>query len=450
MSKASDLRIETVTLAFRDERLAVPLHLSRGVITEVTYAKVVVQGRTQAGQPTQGTGAIPLSDLWAFPHPVYSHEQKDAAMRALCEAIAAYLKTDADYSDPLEKGHQLEQTLPTLVQRVEQTLPFLEPGVMPYLAALNCLAAFDAAVHDAWGRALGGSSYAFYAAPWLNADLGVYLGSDFQGRYPAEFLRERRRKVGVQHVVGMSDALVPTPVNGAPKPLNDLPQDLISWIARDGINAFKVKARGQDPAIDAQRLNAVYATALAAGIQPHHIHLSIDTNEACSGPDFLLEMLDYMAHESPGALAALDYIEQPTARDLSTYTFTLHQVAQRKPVIIDESLDKLENLARLEPLGWSGLALKTCKGQTHSLLAYCWGKQHNLYVTLQDLTNPGLSLVHSANLAAHLDLATRYFETNSRQFMPQACPEEQVEFPAYFRVHGGSLHLPNSEPLGLY
>ena len=71
-------------------------------------------------------------------------------------------------------------------------------------------------------------------------------------------------------------------------------------------------------------------------------------------------------------------------------------------------------------------------------------------MTLQDLTNPGLSLVHSANLAAQLDLAVNYFETNGRQFMPNACPEEQAEYPAYFQVHGGSLHLPNREPVGLY
>ncbi|MCX6049472.1 MAG: hypothetical protein NT075_30605 [Chloroflexi bacterium] len=149
-------------------------------------------------------------------------------------------------------------------------------------------------------------------------------------------------------------------------------------------------------------------------------------------------------------MAALDYIEQPTARDLSTYTFTLHQVAQRKPVIIDESLDRLENLALLKPLGWSGLAVKTCKGQTHSLFAYCWGKQHKLFMTIQDLTNPGLALVHSANLCAQLDLAVTYFECNSRQFMPHACPAEQKDHPAYFQAYDGSLHLPRHEPMGLY
>ncbi len=450
MSKPSDVRIEAVSLTFHDERLTVPLHLSRGAITEVTYAKVVIDLRTRAGQPSQGIGAILLSDLWAFPHPVYTHAQKDQAMRALCTAIAAALQSNDEYSDPLEKGHQLEQVLTALMRDVEQKLPFLEAGILPHLAALNCLAPFDAAVHDAWGRALGGSAYNFYAADWLNADLGVYLGDEFKNRYPVAFLGQRRRTLGIQHVVGMSDILTPDATNGAAQAITELPQDLASWIKRDGINAFKVKSRGQDPLADARRLSAIYTTALAAGLAPSQIHLSIDPNEACASPDYLLEMLDWMAVEAPAALAALDYIEQPTARDLSTYSFTLHQVAQRKPVIIDESLDRLENLALLKPLGWSGLAVKTCKGQTHSLLAYCWGKQNKLFMTIQDLTNPGLALVHSANLCAQLDLAVDYFECNSRQFMPHACPAEQQDHPAYFQAYAGNLHLPRHEPLGLY
>ena len=60
------------------------------------------------------------------------------------------------------------------------------------------------------------------------------------------------------------------------------------------------------------------ATALAAGIQPHHIHLSIDTNEACAGPAFLLEMLDYMAHESPGAASVATTVPAATAVPSST------------------------------------------------------------------------------------------------------------------------------------
>lgn len=447
MTKPSDVRVEAVALTFSHERLAVPLRLSRGLITEVTYAKVVIDVHTRGGQIAQGTGAIFLSDLWAFPDPAYDHAQKDLAMRTLCQTIAATLPSGDDYSDPLEKGHHLEQLLPALVAQVEAALPFLTPAAMPHLAALNCLSPFDAAIHDAWGRALGGSAYAFYGADWLNADLGVYLGPDFRGLYPDRFLRQPRRRLPLQHVVGVSDALAPS---AADQPGGALPTDLTSWIRRDGLTCFKLKSRGQEPTVDAQRLAAVYTAAVAAGLLPTAVHLSLDPNEACVHPDFLLELFAQLASDCPAALAALDYIEQPTARDLRSYTFTLHQVAQHKPVIIDESLDRLENLALLQPLGWSGLALKTCKGQSHTLLAYCWGKQHQVFMTLQDLTNPGLALVHSANLCAHLALSVDYFEGNSRQYVPAACPAEQAAYPAYFAVTDGCLQLPARQPFGLY
>jgi L-alanine-DL-glutamate epimerase-like enolase superfamily enzyme len=447
MTKPSDVRVEAVVITFSNEQFATPLRLSRGLITEITYAKVVIDVRARAGVDQRGTGAIYLSDLWAFPDPAYDHAQKDQVMRTLCEKIAAHLQADADYSDPLEKGHHLEEALPGLVAEVEAALPFLQPGAMPYLAALNCLSPFDAAIHDAWGRALGGSTYAFYTAEWLNADLSAYLGPAFGGLYPASFLRQQRTTLRIQHVVGVSDALTPTePAH----PVGALPTDLTSWIKRDGLTCFKLKSRGQEPAADAQRLAAVYATAVAAGIQPAQIHLSLDPNEVCPGPDYLLELFERLQRDAPLAFAALDYIEQPTARDLSSYTFTLHAAAQHKPIIIDESLDRLENLALLQPLGWSGLALKSCKGQSHTLLAYCWGRYHDLFLTLQDLTNPGLALVHSANLGAHLALAVGYFESNGRQYTPAACPAEQAAYPAYFQVRDGALHLPAHAPFGLY
>ncbi len=445
MDKRSDIRVEAVQLQLRHERLATPLQLSRGTITDITYAQVQLTVRTRGGQISQGTGAILLSDLWAFPDPTYSHAEKDAAMRTLCEAVAAALRTDGDYSDPLVKGYALESLLPALIREVEAKLPSLAPGSLPYLAALICCAPFDAALHDAWGRALGGAVYRFYTADYLNADLGAYLGAAFVGKYPADFLGQRRLRLGVQHVIGLHD-----PLTGAAVDENGPPQDLVGWIRRDGVRNFKIKILGQDPANDAQRISAVYNAALAAGIPAAEIHLAIDPNEACPEPAMLLTMIEMMTAENPAALAALDYIEQPFARDLTSYRFTLHELSALKPVIIDESLERMENLALLEAQGWSGLALKTCKGQTHSLLAYCWGKQNGLFLTLQDLTNPGFALVHSANLCAALTLSVPYFEANARQFMPAACWEAQILYPEYFRVAEGDLLMPAREPLGLY
>ena len=450
--KATDIRVETVEVTFDDERLSVPLHLSKGVIEAITYATVTVQVRTRAGAAVQGVGAILLSDVWAYPAPDLSHAQKDRLMRRLCTAIAAWLEDDL-YEDPIEKGIRLERAAVELAVQLAGEEPLLQKAPLPRLAALNCMAPFDAALHDAWGAALPVPLYAAYTAAYLNQDLSAVLGADFAGRYPADYLAPRRRALSVQHVVGFNDALTPAEVDRQQPAPADLPADLSSWIARDRVRYLKLKLRGQSPSEDAGRLIEVHTVASqaldAAGVAGGP-RLSVDPNEGYLQPNMMLEMLDRVAAQSPQALPALDYIEQPTPRDLGAYTETLHAVAARAPVVVDESLDDLDSLDWIPRLGWSGLAVKTCKGHTHSLLAYCWGRHHRLYLTLQDLTNPGLALVHSANFCAHLHLDVDCFECNQRQFMPLSRPQEQAAHPAYFQVADGQMLLPPDMGPGLY
>ncbi len=450
--KATDIRAETVEVSFDDERLSVPLHLSKGVIEAITYAAVTVRARTRGGAAVQGTGAILLSDVWAFPAPDLTHEEKDRLMRRLCRAIAAWLQDDP-FEDPIEKGIRLEQAAVELAAQLAGEEPLLQSTPMPRLAVLNCMAPFDAALHDAWGAALPVPLYAAYTADNLNQDLSANLGADFAGSYPADYLGTRRRALFVQHVVGFNDALTPAEADPQQPAPADLPADLTSWIARDRLRCLKLKLRGQSPAEDAERLIEVHAVASqameAAGVAGGP-RLSVDPNEAYQEAAMMLEVLDRVTAQKPQALAALDYIEQPTPRDLAAYSDTLHDVAARVPVVVDESLDDLDNLDWIHRLGWSGLAVKTCKGHTHSLLAYCWGRHHRLYLTLQDLTNPGLALVHSANFCAHLRLDVDCFEGNYRQFMPLSRPHEQAAHPAYFQVTDGQLLLPPDMASGLY
>ena len=210
--KATDIRVETVEVTFDDERLSVPLHLSKGVIEAITYAMVTVRARTRGGDAVQGSGAILLSDVWAFPAPDLDHEDKDRLMRRLCRAIAAWLEDDP-YEDPIEKGLRLEQAAVELAEQLAEEEPLLQSTPMPRLAVLNCMSPFDAALHDAWGAALPVPLYAAYTADHLNQDLGAYLGADFAGRYPADYLVPRRRGLFVQHVVGFNDALTPAEVD---------------------------------------------------------------------------------------------------------------------------------------------------------------------------------------------------------------------------------------------
>ena len=46
----------------------------------------------------------------------------------------------------------------------------------------------------------------------------------------------------------------------------------------------------------------------------------------------------------------------------------MHAAAKLKPVVIDESLVDYESLLLSREQGYSGVALKSCKGQSQSLL----------------------------------------------------------------------------------
>ena len=72
--------------------------------------------------------------------------------------------------------------------------------------------------------------------------------------------------------------------------------------------------------------------------------------------------------------------------------------------------------------GWSGFALKTCKGHSVALTAAAWARRRGLLLSLQDLTNPGRALIHAALFAAHVPMINDV-ELNSPQFTPAANAE---------------------------
>ena len=46
----------------------------------------------------------------------------------------------------------------------------------------------------------------------------------------------------------------------------------------------------------------------------------------------------------------------------------MHEAAKLRPVVIDESLSSIENLYLSREMGYTGVALKACKGQSQALL----------------------------------------------------------------------------------
>ena len=186
---------------------------------------------------------------------------------------------------------------------------------------------------------------------------------------------------------------------------------LADWIKRDQLTHLKIKLRGDDPAWDYQRI--VNVDRIASVEMRDEPTYSLDFNERCASGVVLAELLTRLQREAPVAFRRIAYTEQPTARELIISSANnVSAAAKLKPVVIDESLTDYDAYRRARALGYSGVALKACKGIGSSLLMAAACRKDGLFLCVQDLTCPGLALLASASLAAWL--GSEGLEANAR------------------------------------
>ena len=116
----------------------------------------------------------------------------------------------------------------------------------------------------------------------------------------------------------------------------------------------------------------------------------------------------------------------------------MHAAAKIKPVVIDESLVDFESLLLSRELGYSGVALKACKGHSEALLMGAAAQKYKMFLCVQDLTCPGASFLHSASLSARIPTVAA-IEGNGRQYCPAANRGWADRFPTMFRITDGTL-----------
>ncbi len=126
----------------------------------------------------------------------------------------------------------------------------------------------------------------------------------------------------------------------------------------------------------------------------------------------------------------------------------MHSVAARKPLFLDESAHDWQHVRLGRSLGWTGVALKTCKTLTGALLSACWAQAHGMTLMVQDLTNPMLAQIPHVLLAAYVPTIMGV-ETNGMQFYPAASAPEAVVHPGIYRRRSGSLDLSTIRGPGL-
>jgi L-alanine-DL-glutamate epimerase-like enolase superfamily enzyme len=214
---------------------------------------------------------------------------------------------------------------------------------------------------------------------------------------------------------------------------------------------LKIKLAGDDLAWDVSRVAAVEAAAVPAqrarGCADWNY--SLDFNEKCASVDYVLDFLAQLEARSADAFRRVQYIEQPTHRDLRAHPENrMHRAAEIKPVVIDESLVDLESLLLCRELGYTGVALKACKGHSEALLMGAAAQKFGMFLCVQDLTCPGRSFLHSASLSARLPTVAA-IEGNARQYCPAGNRDWVERFPTMFRVTDGTLGTKVLDGVGL-
>jgi L-alanine-DL-glutamate epimerase-like enolase superfamily enzyme len=251
------------------------------------------------------------------------------------------------------------------------------------------------------------------------------------------------------HLVGALDPIFPSDIK---RRINDgLPETLPEWIKYNGLTHIKVKLNGDDLKWDVGRVvdvdRATTETQQQRGVTDWVY--SLDFNEKCRNVEYLLEFLRRLKEKTPGGFARIQYVEQPTARDLKAHREnTMHEAAKLRPVVIDESLTGLDALLLAREMGYTGVALKACKGQSQSMLMAAAAQKYGMFRCVQDLTCPGASLIQSAGIAAHVP-GVAAIEANARQYVPAANLPWEKQFPGIFHVTDGTMDTSMLTGLGL-
>lgn len=429
------IRIRDVSIGYESHLYRTPIKFGGVALDRVTILNVTMVVEDSFGKTATGFGSMPLGNVWAWPTRALTYDQTLTAMQHLAGSIAgAYAGCNAS-GHPIDITHALEPDILALPDR------FALPEPMPALAKLVVASAFDAALHDVYGKFHGLNCYHTYGPDFLPHDLGHYLGKEFAGDRLHDFVApDPKPTMPLYHLVGALDPLTPAEVTN---PVGDgLPEHLGDWIARDGLTHLKIKLNGDDLGWDVERVVAV--NAVAEEVQGHRgvtqWWYSLDFNERCRDVGYLVEFLRQLRARTPAGYNCVQYVEQPTARDLKAHPGNkMHAAAKLKPVVIDESLLDLESLYLARDMGYTGVAFKACKGQTQTLLLAAAAQKLGMFRCVQDLTCVGASLVHSAGIAAHVP-GVAAIEANGRQYCPAANAAWEARFPGVFSIKGGVMN----------
>jgi L-alanine-DL-glutamate epimerase-like enolase superfamily enzyme len=446
--KKSDIRIDDISFGYDEYVFRAPVGFAGAVVNRATMVTVRCSVRTAGGKLASGFGSMPFNHTFSFPSKTLSNETKNDAMKALAAEIAKVTGAYEEFGHPLDINWDLAPLYLKAAGEVSDRMRLTDP--IPKLCALVTGAAFDAAIHDAFGKAHGTNCFNTYGPEFMNHDLGRYLGTGYEGKYPSDYLlRQHKARMALCHLVSAVD---PIEDFENKNPIKDgLPETLAEWIHHNGLLEFKIKVNGTDLKWDVERVmhidRVVTQTQEKRGVQDWAY--VVDFNEKCPNVDYFIQFCRRLKEKIPAGYRRIKYTEQPTARDLKAHPENdMHEAAKLCALVIDESLIDADSLLFARDLGWTGAVVKSPKGLSHMILMASIAGKEKIFLAGGDMSCPGAALIHTTNLQARVPSITSV-EANARQYLPEANKAWEARFPGMFRVTDGMLRTQEVSGPGL-
>ena len=437
--KRSGIRIEDVVHSYQEYLYRTPNKFAGTVVDRATIMTVKCTVRTKEGKVARGFGSMPLGNVWSFPSKKMPYAGTLSAMKTLAQEIGKITGGYKEFDHPIDINWALNPIYLKAAADVSERLHLPDP--IPKLCTLVTASPFDAAVHDAFGKAHGLNCYHTYGPEFMNHDLSHYLGAEYRGEYPSSYIQlEPKPRMPLYHLVSAIDPIEEADVT---RRVDDgLPETLAEWINYNGLTHFKIKLSGDDAQWDVDRVvhvdRVTTQTQQKRGVQDWFY--ALDFNERCPNVDYLLQFLRQVNEKSAAGYQRIQYVEQPTARDLKAHPENKMQAAaELRPIVIDESLTDVEALLLSRTMGYTGASIKASKGQSQMLIVTSVAQKQKMFLCGGDMSCPGAALIQSASLPAHVR-GVSAIEANARQYMPAANKAWESRFPGMFRITDGMIH----------